>query len=143
MRKKIAIFLLMVVLISNITIVYSAEDANANSNANSDVISIESADSNIWQTAKDWILYGSNNAGTTGAKADWSSFNDLAGILWGAGIFVVLIAGTILGIKYMFSSMEEKANIKESMRPFIIGTVIIIGALTIWKFAVEILDKVS
>ena len=73
---------------------------------------------------------------------DWTPFNDLAGILWGVGIFTVLIIGTVLGIKYMFASVEEKASIKETIQPYIIGTVIILGALGIWKFLVDFLDGI-
>ena len=47
------------------------------------------------------------------------------------------------GIKYMFASIEEKASMKESLWPFIIGSVIILGALTIWKFGVELFDGIG
>lgn len=92
----------------------------------------------IWGTAKNWIQLGKNEQASYG-NSGWSNFNDLAGIIWGAGIFVIVIIGVILGIKYMFSSLEEKANIKESIWPFAIGSIIILGALTIWKFGVELL----
>ena len=89
--------------------------------------------------AKNWIEQGKNESNR--ATIDRTEFNEFAGILWELGIFVVLIGGTTLGIKYMFASVEEKASIKESIRPYIIGAVIILGALTIWKFSVEIMEQ--
>ena len=121
MKKKsiISVLTICVLLFCNVTV----------SNA---------ANSDIWGTAKKWIELGKNEKSEYG-NPKWTSFNDLAGILWGAGIFIIAIAGGILGIKYMFSTVEEKASIKQSIWPYIIGSVIILGALTIWKFSVEIL----
>ena len=121
--KKIFITILIIIifLFCNMTIVYGAS-------------------SDIIQTAMNWLNLGKIESQKR--QSDWTSFNDLAGILWGIGIFTVLIVGTVLGIKYMFASIEEKASIKESLKPFIIGTIIILGALGIWKFMVEFLDGI-
>ena len=37
---------------------------------------------------------------------------------------------------------EEKASIKENLKPYIVGSIIIIGALGIWQLLVELLDKI-
>lgn len=100
------------------------------------------ADSDIINQGKSWIKLVEKEGKNSDGRGNWTSFNDLAGILWGVGIFIVLICGTILGIKYMFSSMEERASIKESMLPYIIGAVIILGALSIWKILVELLEGI-
>ena len=42
----------------------------------------------------------------------------------------------------MIASTEERANIKQNMIPYIIGTVVILGALSIWKFLVDFLDGI-
>ena len=98
-------------------------------------------DSDFMGQGKNWLELAKKE-GKKDSRGNWTGFNDLAGILWGIGVFVVLICGTILGIKYMFSSLEERANIKESIKPYIIGTAIILGALSIWKFLVEFLDSI-
>ena len=98
-------------------------------------------DSDFMGQGKNWLELAIKE-GKKDSRGNWTGFNDLAGILWGIGVFVVLICGTILGIKYMFSSLEERANIKESIKPYIIGTAIILGALSIWKFLVEFLDSI-
>lgn len=123
--RKIIIIILAVIIFFNInTYVYAT--SNKFADPNPDIIG----------TAKNWITMGEN--GNVVQKPKWTDFNGLADMLWGAGIFVILIAGTILGIKYMLSSVEEKASIKESMTPYIIGSIIILGALSIWKLCISI-----
>ena len=55
------------------------------------------------------------------------------------GVIAVIVTGTILGIKYMTSSVEGQAKIKETLVPFIVGSVIIFGSFFIWKVVVTIL----
>lgn len=43
------------------------------------------------------------------------------------GISVGVIMLIIMGIKYMISSIDEKANIKEKLIPYVIGAVIMFG----------------
>ena len=43
------------------------------------------------------------------------------------------IAAIILGIKYMYSSPEDKAEIKKKLVPFIIGGVLVFGAVQLVK----------
>ena len=100
-----------------------------------------SPEPDIVGTAKEWIRLGKESDSLP--KADWTSLKGLVNMLWGVGIFAVLIAGTILGIKYMLSSVEEKASIKESMRPYIIGSVIILGALSIWRLCISVFQTMA
>ena len=59
------------------------------------------------------------------------------------GIVVVIIVGAILGIKYMTASVEGQAKIKETLVPFIVGTVIIFGAFGIWKLVTSMLENLG
>lgn len=127
----ITILIIVILLVCNSTVIYAESSGTAGD--------IE-PDSNWLETAKRWIELG--REGRKSTESEWGGFNDLAGILWGAGIFVILIIGSVLGIKYMFASVEEKASIKETLKPFIVGSVIILGAFGIWKFLVEFLDGV-
>lgn len=76
------------------------------------------------------------------SQADNSSLQDFSNIMSnafiGIGTAVAVIYATILGIKYMIGSMEEKAEIKESLVPFIIGCIVLFGAFGIWKMVVKI-----
>lgn len=67
-------------------------------------------------------------------------FEDLAGLLLGIGIFVAVAVGIVLGIKFMFSAPEARAEVSKLMIPYVVGTVIVVGALTIWKVAIELLS---
>ena len=54
------------------------------------------------------------------------------------GTVIAVIIGAILGIQFITGSVEQKAKVKDSLIPFIIGCVIIFGAFGIWKIVVSI-----
>ena len=74
-----------------------------------------------------------------GQLQDTSKF--LFGVLLAIGIAVMMIVGTIIGIKFMIASAEEKAKVKEALIPFIVGSAVILGAFTIWSTVVKIGQK--
>lgn len=51
-------------------------------------------------------------------------------------IIVMFFVGTILGIKFMLASAEDKAKVKESLVPYILGCIVIFGAFSIWEIVV-------
>lgn len=61
----------------------------------------------------------------------------LAGIIRTIGIFVAVGVIMIIGIKYMTGSLEEKANYKKSMLPYLIGCILLFGASTIAPQIIE------
>jgi len=61
---------------------------------------------------------------------------DIYNILFPLGIAVTVIVGGVLGIKFMLASVEDKAKIKESLVPYVVGCVVIYGAFGIWKLAI-------
>lgn len=63
----------------------------------------------------------------------------LFNVLLGIGMVTAVIVGMIIGIKFMMSTIEEKAKIKEQLIPYIAGCVVIFGAFGIWKLAITIL----
>ena len=73
-----------------------------------------------------------DNLGITGpAEIDPTLLGQLSGIIgiiMGVGSVVAVCASIYLGIRYMLSSTEEKAEIKKKMVPFFIGVVIFFGA---------------
>ncbi len=103
-----------------------------------------SATSLIWQKSKDWLSLGeSERANSVMNTSSFGGVEDLSGLLFGVGIFVAAIVGTIIGIKFMLVSPDEKANLKKDLIPYIVGTVIILGALGIWKLAVGIFEDMA
>lgn len=63
----------------------------------------------------------------------------LYNILLVLGIFLTVAVGIFLGAKFMLSSVEDKAKVKESLIPYIAGCVVIFGAFVIWKLAILLL----
>lgn len=56
--------------------------------------------------------------------------------LLGVGILIDLAVGSVLGIRFMMSSAEDKAKVKEALIPYIVGSFIILGAFGIWRIVV-------
>lgn len=73
--------------------------------------------------------------------------NDIYNILLGVGIVVAVIVGAVLGIHFIFGSVEGKAKIMEALVPYIVGCFVVFGAFGIWKIAINagksISDEVS
>lgn len=70
----------------------------------------------------------------------------LYNVLLTIGICVAIIIGAILGIQFMVGSVEQKAKVKDSLIPFVVGCVIIFGAFGIWRMVLKIgatIDKAS
>ncbi len=63
-------------------------------------------------------------------------------ILMTLSIIISVILGAFIGIKTMISSVEEKAEIKESLIPYLIGAMICFGAFSIWNVTVTLLESI-
>lgn len=60
-----------------------------------------------------------------------SKANKILGAITVIGIIASVATLTILGIKYMLGSVEEKAEYKKSMIPYIIGVFLLLATSTI------------
>lgn len=69
--------------------------------------------------------------------------SDLYSILFPLGVAITVIIGGVLGIKYMMASAEDKAKVKESMVPYVVGCIVIYGALGIWRIAITIFSALG
>ena len=58
------------------------------------------------------------------------------------GLILAIIIGMVLGIQFMIGSIEQKAKVKDSLVPYIVGCVVIFGAFGIWKLVLTILEGV-
>ena len=59
------------------------------------------------------------------------------------GVIITVAIGGVLGVKFMTSSAEDKAKVKESMIPYVIGSAVIFGAFTIWKIAINVFSQIQ
>lgn len=89
------------------------------------------------------------NVGKTGNSANLSG-NDMgsiilpiANILTVIGIFAIVIATIIMGIKYMFATPETAAKLKQQLIGLVVAAVVILGATAIWKIVYNIINSVG
>ena len=103
----------------------------------------------IWETGEKFLQTGAGAVGMLDEQTrildalgidTKDGFEELIDFLWGLGLLVVFITTIVLGIKYMLVLPGEKSRLKQSTTPYIVGVVIIFGALTIWKFVIIVLD---
>lgn len=66
--------------------------------------------------------------GTSGLS---KTFGKILGVFTIIGSIVSVLALVALGIKYMLGSVEERAEYKKSMMPYVIGAVLVFAASTI------------
>lgn len=84
--------------------------------------------------ATDVITYmGSANTAVSGGASSGIGkvINIIIGLLQIAGTGISVIVVTMLGIKYILASVEEKAEIKKQAVPIVIGCVLLFGAVNL------------
>lgn len=78
--------------------------------------------------------------------ANGSNITTLGGMVFRTvqmtGIGIALIYITILGAKYMLSSVEARADIKKKLVPFVIGAAIFFGFSIIMNFIFELANAI-
>ena len=67
--------------------------------------------------------------------------NNIYNILLAIAMVVAVAVGVTLGIKFMISSVEEQAKIKELLVAYVAGCIVVFGAMGIWKLAVTTFSK--
>lgn len=68
--------------------------------------------------------------------------NIISNILLSVGVVIAVIVGGIIGIKLMASGIEQKAEAKKLLVPYIAGCIVIFGGFGIWKLLVTILQGI-
>lgn len=63
-------------------------------------------------------------------------------ILLAVGVAVAVIVGAIIGIKLMVAPIEEKAEAKKLLVPYVAGCVIVFAGFGIWQLVVTILQGI-
>ncbi len=77
----------------------------------------------------DWKPNSTTNV--TGGTKFLNLANKLIGMVQIIGSITSVIALIIIGIKYMLGSVEEKAEYKKTMKPYLIGAVMVFGITNI------------
>lgn len=133
MKKKmkliIYIFISLIILFSVSTTTYAADT------------SMEG----IITSADDFLNSGSMSDTHTQVNEESikNTSNLIYNVLLTIGIIVAVIWGLVIAIKFITGAVEEKANIKETLIPYIVGCIIIFGAFSIWKLALIVLRPIE
>lgn len=71
-------------------------------------------------------------------QEDSQKFVGKVGVILGAvrniSVVISVIALMIIGIKYIFGSVEEKANYKQTLIPYVVGAVLVVSGTTLVSF---------
>ena len=69
--------------------------------------------------------------GDTSQLVNWGA--NIVNVIQVVGIIVAIIVMLVVGIKYMTGSIEQKAEYKKTMIPYIVGAVLLFAGTTIVK----------
>jgi len=96
--------------------------------------------SETFSDADDFLKKGESIDSKINQEQLRTTSNFIYKLLLAIGIVVMFIVGTILGIQFMTASAEDKAKVKESLIPYIVGCAVILGAFTIWSAVIEVMQ---
>lgn len=78
-----------------------------------------------------------SNAATDADGAIETIGSTILSAITSVGMVLAIIVVAVLGIKYMMGSVEEKAEYKKTMIPYLVGAVLVFGASAIGKAVVN------
>lgn len=120
MLKKISIFILIITL----------------------VIVLIPADSYALSLSDKQIDVNNFNPGNPEQSTRLNEIADIViGFVYYAGIFISVGMLMIIGIKFMMGSLEEKAQFKETLFPYLIGAILLFGGINIIKIIYDVVHK--
>ena len=91
----------------------------------------------------DGFLEAANDATAIDEDAMRGTSSYVYNILFTIAVVLAVAIGMVIGIQFMMGSVDEKAKIKETLVPYIIGVFIVFAAFTIWKIAINIGNDVT
>ena len=104
------------------------------------VYAVDDTMDDVFHGAQEWLKNGENTNAPIDQQQLKSTSDTIYNILLGIAMAVSVAVGVILGIKYMMAGSEEKAQVKETLGPYIISLIVFFGAFAIWKIVVTILQ---
>lgn len=123
----IVIMLIFIIALTNINYAAAATGAGGGSTESRD----QTIDSVIG--GADNFISGAETKNTISQAGVDKTIDLIYNILLAIGMIVAVTAGVILGIRFMVSSTEGKAEIKELLIPYITGCIVVFAAFGIWK----------
>ena len=96
-----------------------------------------------WVDDADNFLKSAVNSITVDKDQLTSASDEIYNTLTSIGMIVAVIVGMILGITYMMTGAVDKAKVKESIMPYLLGCIVIFGAFGIWKLVINVMNGVG
>lgn len=127
-RKVTVFFIIIIVILSTI------------SSFNYKIYATDTVDS-VMEGAQDFLNKGKDGLGQIDDGTLQSTSDFIFNLLLAIALVVAVIIGIVIGIQFMTASVEEKAKVKESLMPYVVGCVVVFGAFGIWKLAITILSN--
>ena len=90
---------------------------------------------NVISSGKNFMSSADPNKEVINQEKLKSTSKTIYNILFAIALVLAVGVGLVIGIQFIFGSVEEQAKVKETLVPYIIGVVIIFSAFTIWKIA--------
>ena len=97
-------------------------------------INTVTADTSFMDEAREFLTAGEGGNNNIKLSTPLEVINNL---LLGIGIGVSVLIATVMGIKFIIGSVEQKAEIKEMLIPFVLGCVILFGAIGIFRLVIN------
>ena len=83
----------------------------------------------------------SGSGADIGASQIQDKANSIIGVIKNIGIVVSVLTLVVLGIKYMLGSLEEKAEYKKTMIPYLVGAIMVFAIPQLVQIIYNIASK--
>lgn len=93
---------------------------------------------NIISSGKNFVNEGEGQDNPIDEKALKNTSSYIYNVLFTIAVVLAFVIGMIIGIQFIIGSVDEKAKIKETLVPYVIGVFIIFSAFGIWKIVMSI-----
>lgn len=93
------------------------------------------------KTSEELLDYNNYNpGGTVGSEKVQNIAGNILAIVRNVGVAISIVALSIIGIKYMLGSVEQKAEYKKSLIPFAVGVIMLVAGTTVVTFVNEAIN---
>ena len=125
MKKVLSMLMIVIMLACMTTNVFAAGEGEGTTTGKIDTSFVDKLNPNY--TLSDETNTKMQNIGST-----------ILTIVTNVAMILAVVIIAIIGVKYMMGSIEEKAEYKKTMMPYIVGAILVFGAGAIGKMVVGI-----
>ena len=145
MKKKtlIIIFCIICIFLSMTNNVYAVHGSGGGSHNETSTEPTNHTLGEIISDANGFIAKGESQEENLSQGSLQKLSDTVYNITFTVGIILAFVIGGILGIKFITSGIEGKAEVKAMLLPYVIGCVILFGSFTIWKVVVTIVSDTT